>query len=48
LKNVAGPKEKFKRIASVVLHLKKLGVPNPYSFMELSLANKRWKELHEN
>ena len=48
LKNVAGLKEKFKRISRVDLHLKKLGVPNPYSIMELSLANRRWKELHEN
>jgi len=40
--------ETVRRLNRFDRHIRKLGIPNPYSLYELNLADRRWKELHEN
>jgi len=40
--------ETVKRLNRFDQHIRKLGIPNPYSLYQLNLADKRWKKLHEN
>jgi hypothetical protein len=38
----------YQRLNRFIQHLKKLGIPNPYSLNDICAADKRWKELHKN
>jgi radical SAM superfamily enzyme YgiQ (UPF0313 family) len=40
--------ETFLRLNRFNDHIRKLGVPNPYSLYELNQADQRWKQLHGN
>lgn len=40
--------ETFQRLNRFNDHIRKLGIPNPYSWLEIDQADKRWKALHEN
>lgn len=40
--------EMYKRVNRFVEHCNKLGIPNPYSMLEINRADKRWGELHKN
>jgi hypothetical protein len=49
LKNVYPTREViYDRINRFVNHCEKLGIPNPYSLKEISLADDRWQKLHFN
>ncbi len=41
-------REIYSRVAKLVEHCNKLGIPNPYSLHDIFLADKRWKKLHRN
>jgi len=38
----------YQRLNRLVLHCKKLGIPNPYSLNDVYKADERWKKLHPN
>jgi len=38
----------YQRLNRFTAHIKKLGIPNPYSWYEINQADLRWKNLHEN
>ena len=40
--------ERYRRIARFTQHIKKLGVPNPYSWQDIVKADERWKNLQKN
>ncbi|MCU0287475.1 MAG: B12-binding domain-containing radical SAM protein, partial [Acidobacteria bacterium] len=40
--------ETVQRLNRFDLHIRKLGIPNPYSLFELNQADRRWQELHQN
>jgi radical SAM superfamily enzyme YgiQ (UPF0313 family) len=40
--------ETYKRLNKFNEHIRKLGIPNPYSMYELNQADERWKKLHAN
>lgn len=43
-----GREEIFWRLNRFNKHIRELGIPNPYSWLEINEADKRWQELHEN
>lgn len=43
-----GREETYKRLFRFVDHCKKIGIPNPYSIMEIQQADKRWKIMQKN
>jgi hypothetical protein len=40
--------ETVRRLNRFDEHIRKLGIPNPYSLFELNEADRRWQKLHEN
>lgn len=40
--------EIYKRLNRVAEHCENLGIPNPYSIVEIYEADKRWQKLHKN
>lgn len=40
--------EVYDRMCRFEKHCTRLGVPNPYSLMDIYMADERWKALHEN
>lgn len=40
--------ERYRRMARFTRHIKKLGVPNPYSWQDIVKADERWKNLRKN
>lgn len=40
--------ETFSRINRFVEHCATLNIPNPYSLMDIEIADQRWKNLHKN
>jgi MoaA/NifB/PqqE/SkfB family radical SAM enzyme len=40
--------ERFRRLFRFTEHCRQLGIPNPYSSMEIYQADERWKSLHAN
>jgi radical SAM superfamily enzyme YgiQ (UPF0313 family) len=40
--------ETIRRLNRFDEHIRKLGIPNPYSLYQLTQADRRWRELHEN
>jgi radical SAM superfamily enzyme YgiQ (UPF0313 family) len=40
--------EIFQRVNRFAAHLKKLGIPNPYTMQDFYRADERWKRLHKN
>lgn len=40
--------ETYDRLARFILHLEKLGIPNPYSLQDIYNADMRWQKLHKN
>jgi len=40
--------ETIRRLNRFDAHIRKLGIPNPYTLYELNQADQRWQELHEN
>lgn len=38
----------YDRVCRFEQHIKKLGIPNPYSLHDIFLADQRWSALHEN
>ncbi|MCU0287975.1 MAG: radical SAM protein [Acidobacteria bacterium] len=47
--NCEPPREEiYRRLNRFIMHCKKLGIPNPYSAMDIYQADLRWKELHPN
>ncbi len=40
--------ETFRRVHRFEAHLKKCGIPNPYSYQEHQKADDRWQKLHKN
>jgi radical SAM superfamily enzyme YgiQ (UPF0313 family) len=43
-----GREETYKRLSRFVEHCKRLGIPNPYSMVEIHQADKRWKIMQKN
>ncbi|QUI23833.1 amino acid adenylation domain-containing protein [Vallitalea pronyensis] len=40
--------EIYSRVSRFMAHCKRLGIPNPYSSIEINEADKRWSRLHKN
>lgn len=38
----------YQRLNRFIQHLKKLGIPNPYTLHDMYGADERWKKLHQN
>jgi len=38
----------YQRVNRFVTHCKRMGIPNPYSGMDIHKADERWKQLHTN
>jgi len=43
-----GREEIYRRMHRFMAMLKRLGIPNPYSMLEIYEADQRWKKLHKN
>jgi len=41
-------KETFRRVNRFAAHLRKLGIPNPYTLQDFYRADERWKKLHKH
>jgi len=39
---------RYSRVNRFAQHCKKLGIPNPYSMIDIHHADQRWKKLHKN
>jgi radical SAM superfamily enzyme YgiQ (UPF0313 family) len=40
--------EAYERVNRFMAHIRKLGIPNPYSLKEIHQADERWRQLHKN
>jgi hypothetical protein len=40
--------ETYRRVTRFVEHCRNLGIPNPYSLVDIYKADERWKKLHRN
>lgn len=42
------PEEIFRRLNRFMEHCRAIGIPNPYSLLDICKADQRWKKLHKN
>jgi radical SAM superfamily enzyme YgiQ (UPF0313 family) len=48
LKGIPSREETYRRLKRIIRHCRKLGIPNPYSLIDIYKADERWEKLHKN